>query len=147
MTETTTDERLDRIRATAAEHDGRFMLPRRLWKDPLDTTMSEVDLDYDACYVLIDKGEARWIAPYHGGPGIQIVRPPAVPAPPPGLMSLDEALRRLAEVHTRDDHELGFQVVIGARPDLALIRGNEYVRAWAAVRWHLHLQVDPPEER
>lgn len=52
-------------------------------------------------------------------------------------MTLNKALSILVMVHTRDDDNLGFQVMIGARPNDALISGSEYLEAWRVVRDHL----------
>lgn len=52
----------------------------------------------------------------------------AVPDP----MPLYQALRLLAEVHTRPDDLTGFVVLMGARPEY-WHSGGVYIRAWEAV--------------
>lgn len=62
-------------------------------------------------------------------------------------MGLNEALRMLCEVHTRDDDEIGFTIVMGATPspgDAAWYDRN-YAAAWETVRAHLGLPHAPPE--
>lgn len=60
-------------------------------------------------------------------------------------MSLDQALRILSRVHTRDHHEMGFTIEAGARPEPYLndTSRDEYCDAWAVVRKHLHLPFEP----
>ena len=59
-------------------------------------------------------------------------------------MTLDRALYILAQVHTRDDVQTGFNVQMGAMPDyFAPCSHSEYVEAWKAVREHVHLQTEP----
>jgi hypothetical protein len=62
-------------------------------------------------------------------------------------MNLDEALHILARVHTRDDHEVGFCIEVGARPEPYFgFSQAEYYEAWKAVRMHLHLNINPPPQ-
>lgn len=135
------EDRIARIRAAASEHSGRHLLPHRL-RDPDGYLAPPPAAEYEACEELVKRGEARWLG--IGGPGIEIVRPPAQPAEPEPPLSLDVALRLLAEVHTRDNHQTGWSVLIGAKPDTALVRYGLYTRAWETVRRHLNMQVDPP---
>lgn len=60
-------------------------------------------------------------------------------------MTLDLALRVLADVHTRDDLQFGFIVSAGAHPydHLTPWSPSDYLEAWRVVRAHLGLQVEP----
>ena len=51
------EEHINGIRALAWEHQGQYLLPRRLRPDPFNKT--DTDLDYDACEELVRRGEAR----------------------------------------------------------------------------------------
>jgi hypothetical protein len=137
------EEHLNRIRAVAAEHDGRYLLPRRLIEG------SDSDLEWQACEELVRAGEAVWLTPYNRNhPGIIIVRPPAPKPEPEPEMSLDKALHILAQAHTTDDSLAGFSMHIGTRAyDFWDGDRASYYRAWRAVRRHLHLQVDPPDRK
>lgn len=136
------EEHINGIRALAWEHQGQYLLPRRLRPDPFNKT--DTDLDYDACEELVRRGEARWLSGYSTeAPGIQIVRAP-IKERQPTPMPLEEALSRLAAVHTRDDDVVGWSVTIGATPDPFMMERGDYVRAWETVRRYLHLQIDPP---
>jgi hypothetical protein len=57
-------------------------------------------------------------------------------------MALAEALLLLADLFTRDDDRAGFVIVAGGRMD-AWRPQRDMVRAWAAVRRHLGLPVEP----
>ena len=56
---------------------------------------------------------------------------------------LNEALRMLAEVHTRDDSEVGYVVEMGAKP--FEFQREHYVRCWSVVRKHLGMMTEPEE--
>lgn len=58
-------------------------------------------------------------------------------------ISLEEALRLLAEVHTQDDAQTGFRVNMGAIP--ASFQQRYYVEAWGVVRVHLGMQTEPSQ--
>ena len=60
-------------------------------------------------------------------------------------MPLSKALHILADIHTRDDDVTGFTVQHGAgwHPYLSRWSQDDYIRAWAAVRAHIHLQTEP----
>ncbi len=65
-------------------------------------------------------------------------------------MTLFEALRVLAETHTRDDDFTGFAIMIGASPSHP--EGphpvERYNEAWNVVREQLHMQTFPkPSQR
>jgi hypothetical protein len=139
----TDEDRIARIRATAAEHNGFYLLPHRYGGVSSILPKTETDLDYDACAALVNRREARWLRADVKGPGIEIVRAPRPEPPPRPAMSLDEALRRLCDVHTRDDDMTGFHVVVGAVPDAWQMEQGEYTRCWEAVRRHLGLQDEP----
>lgn len=53
-------------------------------------------------------------------------------------MTLHQAMLILSEVHTQDDHEIGFTVQIGASPHMSVSRyqqyPGDYVEAWRVVR-------------
>ncbi len=61
------------------------------------------------------------------------------------VMPLTKALTILATVHTRDDEQTGFHVIVGAHPDphASPYSQGDYIRAWEAVRAHVHLQIEP----
>lgn len=57
-------------------------------------------------------------------------------------MTLYEALRILAAVHTKEHHEIGFVICAGASPEYpATWEGSfgDYPEAWKTVRRELHL--------
>lgn len=59
-------------------------------------------------------------------------------------MSLNQALRILAAVHTRDDHLCGF-VTMGASPqNMSVCSDSEYREAWRVVREHVRMQSELP---
>lgn len=60
-------------------------------------------------------------------------------------MTLDKALQVLADIHTKDDHQVGFVFMVGATAQNGMTRWsvNDHLQAWRAVREHLHMQVDP----
>ena len=61
-------------------------------------------------------------------------------------MSLERALDILSTVHTRDNAASGFVVMVGAMPDMGnCVSEHDYVKAWEAVRKHLHLQTEPAD--
>ena len=65
-------------------------------------------------------------------------------------MTLFDALRVLAQVHTQDDDEplLGFVLLGGApTPETRGVGANEYYEAWETVRKQLHMQVRSPRAR
>lgn len=57
-------------------------------------------------------------------------------------MKLDEALRILAQAHTRYDDRVGFTIETHPKLDYFFSQGN-YVEAWQTVRMHLHMNVNP----
>ena len=62
-------------------------------------------------------------------------------------MTLDRALRLLATVHTKDDDQVGFVVVMGVS-QVDWMHGypysqQQYIEAWEVVRQHLHLKTKP----
>jgi hypothetical protein len=145
------DAWLQRVREIAAMHDGYFRLPAycRHWPRALayyTGRLTRTEEDYAACAYLESSGEAVW-NPSELGPGIRIVRDPTPPLPVPGEMPLEQALHLLALVHTEDDSLTGFRVHIGISLALWEVAQTDYLRAWAAVRRHLHLQVGPPEDK
>ncbi len=50
-------------------------------------------------------------------------------------MTLQEALKVLCEVHTKDDDQLGYVILYGATPRLEHDH-SRYMEAWNVVRWH-----------
>lgn len=60
-------------------------------------------------------------------------------------MTLDDALRILAGIHTRDDDVTGFCVLIGAVPSPFDFGADKYSEAWQVVREHLRLPADAPD--
>jgi hypothetical protein len=64
---------------------------------------------------------------------------------PQVVMPLSKALYILATIHTRDDDQIGFVVEMRASPrwSVSPISEHDYVRAWEAVRAHVHLQIEP----
>lgn len=61
-------------------------------------------------------------------------------------MTLFDALRILAETHTRDDRQVGFVVEAGLpSPYVRRHSQEDYLAAWKVVREQLHMQVDPEE--
>lgn len=57
-------------------------------------------------------------------------------------MTLEHALRILADCHTRDDALSGF--VVEMSPHMHWHSQHDYIQAWAELRKHIGLQVDPP---
>jgi hypothetical protein len=49
-------------------------------------------------------------------------------------LTLPEALRIVADVHTEADREVGFVVQMGARPRPWDYRSERYVEAWGVIR-------------
>lgn len=64
-------------------------------------------------------------------------------------MTLFDALRVLAETHTRDDDRIGFTIVVGASPasPMSQYPVEIYDQAWDVVREQLHMQTFPKTER
>ncbi|HEX7012427.1 MAG TPA: hypothetical protein VF161_06765 [Steroidobacteraceae bacterium] len=60
-------------------------------------------------------------------------------------MTLFEALRLLAEVHTRYDDEIGFTISMGATPDT--VPHDLYVEAWRVVRREAMLPTEAASTR
>ena len=60
-------------------------------------------------------------------------------------MNLNQALRVLADIHTKDDHQVGFVFMVGATAHHNMTRWSvdDHIQAWRVVREHLHMQVDP----
>lgn len=137
-----TEEDLQRVRDIAREHDGYYRLSARLRFN----MVAEEDYQYPACRALVDMGEAEWL-PRQMGPGIRIIREPRPEPPKPPEMSLERALHILAEVHTDSDDITGYRVHTMPSPGLWAVSQEDYVRAWGALRRHIHLQVDPPESK
>ena len=87
-----------------------------------------------------------------GGPGLckkcavdQADRLKVFGATPKIAMPLSKALHILATIHTRDDDVTGFVVEMGASPHWSMspVSQHDYIRAWEAVRAHIHLQTEP----
>ncbi len=55
------EERMNKIRASAREHEGRYLLPRRFTKPLLDEWKTDTDLEWDACEELVQCGDAKWL--------------------------------------------------------------------------------------
>lgn len=66
----------------------------------------------------------------------------------PRPMSLDQALRILVDVHTKDDAQTGFVFLVGATPDRFMSPWSpaDHIEAWKTVREHLHMQTEPQEK-
>ena len=64
-------------------------------------------------------------------------------------MPLCHALRVLAETHTKDDPEVGYQVHGSANLHFAPHGRGDYIEAWGVVRRAVGLQTEitPPTER
>lgn len=64
---------------------------------------------------------------------------------PGPTMTLDQALRVLADIHTKDDHQVGFVFMVGATAHRGLTQWSvdDHINAWRVVRQHLHMTVDP----
>ena len=64
-------------------------------------------------------------------------------------MTLDHALRILADVHTKDDHQVGFVFMVGAHAQNGMTQWSvgDHLTAWKVVRKHLHMQVDPQSKQ
>src|SRR5262245_4845293 len=61
----------------------------------------------------------------------------------PAVLTLFDALRLLADAHTRGNDVTGFVVETAASP---VVDSKDYVRAWRTVREQLRLQTMPKEE-
>ena len=59
-------------------------------------------------------------------------------------MTLEQAIRVLCEIHTRDDFGVGFQVVMEPRFS-PWITQDHYVKAWRVVREIAKLRTHPGE--
>ena len=73
---------------------------------------------------------------------------PYRPTPKPTVtvaMPLSKALHILATVHTRDDDEIGFSIMIGgcSHSPWSPVSPREYIEAWRSVRAHIHFQTEP----
>lgn len=58
-------------------------------------------------------------------------------------MELDQAIRTVCEVHTRNDIDTGFTVMMGAVPCGFSFDLDRYVDAWEALRKHIKLPTRP----
>ena len=58
-------------------------------------------------------------------------------------MTLFDALRILAEVHTSADMQTGFDVEMGAMPEHYQCSKSDYVEAWRVIREQLNLVTEP----
>jgi len=61
------------------------------------------------------------------------------------VVTINEALRVLADFHTRDDHVMGF--VVETHPcsfDVSFWSQADYIQAWKIVRERVHMQTEPP---
>lgn len=59
-------------------------------------------------------------------------------------MTLYDALRVLAESHTRDDNQVGFVIVAGIpSPYTSRHSPEDYYTAWKVLREQLHMQTKP----
>lgn len=56
------------------------------------------------------------------------------------------AIDFLADVHTRDDHQVGFCVQMGAMPDDMFHSHHQYIEAWKIVRKYTHRQIEVTPE-
>ena len=56
------EERMSAMRASAREHCGRYLLPRRFSKPLHDDFKTDTDKQWDAAEALVNRGEARWIS-------------------------------------------------------------------------------------
>ena len=63
---------------------------------------------------------------------------------PTGEMPLGAALQILCDVHTRDNPEIGFELMMGAtyEPHAHWFAPEEYLRAWEAVRRSAGLRTE-----
>ena len=60
------------------------------------------------------------------------------------VVTLNEALRVLADFHTRDDAVTGFVVETHPRSfDASFWTQADYIQAWKLVRERLHMQTEP----
>jgi hypothetical protein len=58
--------------------------------------------------------------------------------------TLFDALRILAETHTREDHLMGFVVEVGAGPGpYSRWSQGAYIKAWKIVREQCHMPTEP----
>lgn len=60
-------------------------------------------------------------------------------------MQLAEALHILANIHTRDDPDVGFVILAGAqwRPLESQWSQEQYIESWKVVRRHTFMQTKP----
>jgi hypothetical protein len=66
------EERMEKMRTSAREHEGRYLLRRRFRRPEPYDLKSDTDKDWDAAEALVDRGEARWISRYSTlHPGIE----------------------------------------------------------------------------
>ncbi len=49
----------------------------------------------------------------------------------------------LADVHTKDDYQIGFCVQMGAVPNEMFHDHRQYIEAWKTVRKFTHRQIEP----
>lgn len=68
---------------------------------------------------------------------------------PEPAMRLHEALRILADIHTKDDDQTGFVFLVGANAGDYRTSWSqaEHLEAWSVVRKHLHMQTEPQSKR
>ena len=59
------------------------------------------------------------------------------------VVTINEALRVLADMHTRDDDQVGFVVEYSPNPHLSFWTQDEYIKAWQMVRERLHMKTEP----
>jgi hypothetical protein len=58
-------------------------------------------------------------------------------------MTLDQALDILIGVHTDDDPEVGFRILMGAAPGpFSACSHADYIQAWRVVREHNHFRTE-----
>lgn len=62
---------------------------------------------------------------------------------PSRIVTINEALRVLADLHTRDDHVTGFVVEMHPSFTMSFWTQEDYVTAWKIVRERLHMQTEP----
>lgn len=66
---------VERILDEAANHEGRYLLPRRFDKRPVGTVQNpdKNEQEWEAARSLVENGEARWIDSNHYlWPGIEL---------------------------------------------------------------------------
>ena len=76
-------------------------------------------------------------------PRLALTKEAKVSDAPKVTMPLSKALYILADVHTRDDDVTGFVILAGATPHYSQWSTGDYMRAWEALRAHIHLQTEP----